>query len=221
MGGYGFTYLGQLLEELGQQSFQDVDIVISDQSNDNNVLSVCEKYSKILDIKYFKNEHGRGKAACNINKAMEHATGHIIKILYQDDYFVCKSALQIINDTFDQGASWVINAFTHSDNEKKSFFNTRLSQYSDNVLLGENTVGIPSNYSILNSEKIYMDENIMYVVDCEFYYRTKQKLGLPWVIREVLVCARHHPVSAVDKPEFYNLKDSEIQYCINKHNINT
>lgn len=220
MGGYGNIYLKQLLEELQQQSIQDFEIVISDQSSDNSILEVCQEYSKKFNILYIKNFYNRGKAACNINNAMKHASGEYIKILYQDDFFVRTDALEIINSELEKGANWTINAFTHSDKDKTQFFNTRLSFYGDHVLVGENTVGNPSNITIKNhNELITMDESILYVVDCEYYYRLKQKFGEPKTINEVLVCARHHPVSAVDDPSFYNLKDTEVEYCLKKHNI--
>lgn len=218
MGGYGYIFLDELLTELKMQSFQDFDIIISDQSIDNNILDVCQKHAEKLDITYIKYYYNKGKAACNINNAMKYATGKIIKILYQDDFFVDIDALQKIYLEFENGAKWVIHGFTHSS-DKRTYFNTKIPYYSDQVLIGENSVGNPSNFSILSEEKFYMDESLMYVVDCEFYYRVKQKLGLPIVISDILVCARHHPVSAVDNPSFYNLKDPEVKYCLSKHNI--
>lgn len=219
MGGYGYVFLDQLLTELKFQSVQDFEVVITDQSPDTKVLEVCDKHSSLLDLKYFKYYYQKGKAAANINTAMKYAQGEIIKILYQDDFFVDVKALEKIQNEFDNGAKWVVNGFTHSQ-DKKTFFNTRIPFYTDNVLLGENSVGNPSNVSILNCEnkdKVFMDESILYVVDCEYYYRVKQKLDMPIIINDILVCARHHPVSAVDNPEFYSLKDPEVKYCLQKH----
>lgn len=218
MGGYGHDFLNELLTELKFQSIQNFEVIISDQSPDTKVMEVCDSHSDKLDIKYFRNYYNKGKAAANINAAMSYASGEIIKILYQDDFFVVADALEKIQNQFDKGAKWTINGFTHSHN-KKHFFNTRIPFYTDNVLIGENTIGNPSNFSILSSERLYMDEDILYVVDCEFYYRTKQKLGMPNVISDILVCARHHPVSAVDNPRFYSKKDPEVEYCLKKHNI--
>ena len=58
---------------------------------------------------------------------------------------------------------------------------------------------------------------MLYIVDCEFYYRLKEKLGLPTIIPEILTCIRRHPVSAVERPEFYLLKEPEVIYCLKKH----
>jgi len=219
MGGYGHVFLDQLLTELKFQSVQDFEVVVTDQSPDTKVLETCDKHSSLLDIKYFRYYYQKGKAAANINTAMSYAKGEIIKILYQDDFFVDAKALEKIQNAFDNGVTWVANGFTHSEN-KKDFFNTRVPFYTDQVLIGENTIGNPSNISILNcenKEKVFMDESILYVVDCEYYYRVKQKLGMPTIINDILVCARHHPASAVDNPSFYSLKNPEVEYCLKKH----
>lgn len=217
MGGYGFEFLDQLLTELKQQTFQDFDVVISDQSSDEKILNVCSKHTNDIPIHYTSYQENKGKAACNINNAMKNASGEIIKILYQDDFFVSKDALSKINEQFNLGSKWVVNGFTHS-NDKINFFNTRIPFYGDHVLIGENTIGNPSNISVINKDLIFMDESILYVVDCEYYFRLNQQYGPPTVIDDILVCARHHPVSAVDRPEFYNLKGPEVEYCLKKHN---
>jgi glycosyltransferase involved in cell wall biosynthesis len=220
MGGYGHKCLDELLTELKYQTLQDFEVVISDQSTDTKTLEVVQKHSDKLKIRYITDFYNRGKAACNINQAMKYAEGDIIKILYEDDFFVTQHALQIIDDAFVAGAKWTINGFTHTQ-DKKEFFNTKPSYYQDSVLLGRNSIGNPSNISVLNSEKIYMDENILYVVDCEYYYRLKQNLGLPVQLQNVLVCARHHPASVAHLPEFTNLLGPEVQYCLTKHNVDS
>lgn len=216
MGGYGYKFLKELLVDLQKQTVQDFEIVISDQSPDYKTLEICSLFSSNLKIKYIKNFYNRGKAACNINLAMEHASGKIIKILYEDDFLLRKDTLEQIKNEFDKGAKWVVNGFTHTE-DKVNFYNTRIPFYRDKILLGENSLGNPSNISLLNSEKIYMDESILYVVDCEFYYRLKEKLGPPIILPEILTCARRHPVTAVENPSFYSLKEPEVAYCLSKH----
>lgn len=219
MGGYGHAFLHELLTELKLQSFQDFDVVVSDQSNDDSVLRVCEQHSSLLDISYYKNFYNRGKAACNINKAMQIATGKVIKILYQDDFFVVPDALEKIYNEFENGCNWLVNGFVHTT-DKKTFYNKRIPYYNDMIILGENSLGNPSNISVVNTtDKVYMDESILYVVDCEYYFRLKQIYGSPKIIEETLVCSRIHPVSAVNDPELIKLKDQEVVYCLNKYNI--
>ena len=109
MGGYGYKFLKELFVDLQKQTIQDFEIIISDQSLDFKTLEVCALFSDSIKIKYIKNFYNKGKAACNINMAMEHTSGKIIKILYEDDFFIRKDALEQIKNEFDKGAKWVIN----------------------------------------------------------------------------------------------------------------
>lgn len=218
MGGYGYIFLNELFTELKYQTVQDFEIIVSDQSSDVNTLKVCDQHSNELDIKYFRNYYDKGKTAPNVNMAMKYASGEIIKILFQDDFFITYNALEKIQKEFENGAKWTINGWTHTK-DGKNFFDAKIPFYSDDVLLGVNSIGNPSNFAILASEKLYMDEEMLFVVDCEFYYQTKQKLGMPSVINEILVCSRYHPVSCVSQPSHYSRLNLEVEYCLKKHQL--
>lgn len=218
MGGYGNVLLSELFNDLKKQTFQDFEIVVSDQSFDDNILTVCNEFSKEFDVTYIKYFYNKGKAACNINNAMKHATGKVIKILYQDDFFVTEYALEKIHNEFEDGCLWLVNGWTHTE-DKRVFYNTKIPYYNDMLIIGENSLGNPSNISVINQDKLYMDETLLYVVDCEYYFRLKQQFGLPSIIQDTLVCSRIHPVSAVNNPELFKLKDQEIEYCLKKHNV--
>ena len=62
MGGFGPSFLDQSLSILSRQTFKDFEVVISDQSLDDGIKNVCEKYQNILDIKYIKN-YNRGNGS--------------------------------------------------------------------------------------------------------------------------------------------------------------
>jgi hypothetical protein len=219
MSGYGYIVLNELMHELKMQSFQDFDIVISDQSNDSKILDVVHEHSKDLDIKFMTDLANRGKTTANINKAMRYAEGEIIKIMFQDDFFVNFDALKIINNEFDKGAKWTINAFTHTF-DKRQFFNTKCPYYQDSIITGRNSVGNPSNISVHRDARVYTDPELYYMFDCEYYWQLKQKNGMPVVISDVLVCSRLHPTSQSQNKDVVSLLEKEIQYCCKKYNLN-
>lgn len=220
MGGYGHIYMEQMFEDLLRQSVQDFEVIISDQSTTSLTHELCLRYADKLNIRYFSDFYNRGKAACNINQCMKYAEGQIIKIIYQDDHFVNDDALKIISAYFDTGALWAINAFTHSNENREIVEAPTIPYYNDAVIVGRNSVGNPSNISVINApDKLYMDESILYVVDCEYYFRLKQKYGEPVIIKDCLVAARYHPASVVDRPEIVALLGPEVNYCLQKHNL--
>lgn len=219
MGDYGDKFLEDNFNRLLNQSIQDFEIVISDQSNNSSIEKCCEKYSSRLNIKYIHNMDGRGKAAINLNRALLNATGEFVKILFQDDFFVDDLSLEKIRDKFIQeNCGWVVNSFTHSHDRISFSGNTRAS-YNDRILYGVNTIGNPSNYCVKKDHVQMLDENLLYVVDCEMYYRTFLSCGLPGIVNDILVCAMHHQLSVEEKPEFRNLLREEVSYCIKKFNI--
>jgi glycosyltransferase involved in cell wall biosynthesis len=121
MGEYGNEMLEKLFENLKQQTVQDFELVISDQSQDLKVFNVCKKYSSVFTIKYVKNFYGIGKSAHNLNTCLDFAVGKIIKVMFMDDYFLDSDALKKIsnNGNLIQIAEKVKNM---SPEERRAFF---------------------------------------------------------------------------------------------------
>lgn len=216
MSGYGPKMLRGLFDNLKTQTIQDFEIIISDQSKDLETYKVCEEYSDLFNIKYIKNFYARGRSAHNLNVCMDSCTGKIIKIMFEDDYFLDTDALKKISLKYKEGYKWVMNSFTHTHDDE-NFFNTMTPKLNDKLLEGVNTMGNPSNLSFLKSHTQYFDEDILYLVDCEFYYRMNFLYGPPGIIDDVLVAIRYHESSATTNPEFISKKDVEINYCLNKY----
>jgi hypothetical protein len=212
-------FLVEYLSHLMYQSFKDFDIVISDQSEGDNLKEICDIFSHVLDIKYFKNKSRVKNAANNVNNAVRHATGEIVKLLYMDDFFVDQEALKKISDAFDNNpeGKWLISGFTHSNEDRTQYFDTRLPWYENKYVNGDNTTGNPSNYSVRRDCAIKMDDNLLWIVDGEYFYRSYYYHGDPIKLNDILVCFREHGSSAFRDPKFQELDAKERQYCIDKY----
>ena len=100
MSGLGSIYLDHSLQVLSNQSFRDFNVVISDNSKNDEIKELVQKYKKKLDISYHKNEIRFGISA-NLNNAISKSYGKIIKILFQDDFLISQNALERIASNFD------------------------------------------------------------------------------------------------------------------------
>lgn len=216
MSGHGPNMLKGLFDNLKSQTIQDFEIVIADQSEDLETYKVCEEYSNIHTIKYIKNFYANGRSAHNLNVCMDSSIGKIIKVMFEDDYFLDDNALKKIFEKHNQGFKWVMNSFTHTKDDK-NFFNPIIPKLNDKLLDGVNTMGNPSCLSFLRSHKQYFDEDLLYIVDCEFYYRMNLLYGNFGLVDDILVALRHHENSATFNPEFISKKNGEINYCANKY----
>ena len=214
--GKGVEFLEHNLSILGQQTFKDFEVIISDHSIDNTILKVFEKYlnNSTLNITYIKNEKGRGIISPNLNNAMKYCTGEWIKILFQDDFLYNKNALHIQHNILKDNdkIKWLITTFIHS-NDGVNFYRLYHPKLSDNIWTGNNTLGNPSNLTIKNKDLIFFDERLNWLVDCEYYYRLFLKHGEPTIINEITVVNRTHGKGLTDTTP-QSLKDKELTMLI-------
>ena len=83
----GPKWMRELLDTLAEQTFQDFDVVVSDQSKNDNIMKVCEEY----DFEFVYIQYGGSNACENLNTALDNCDGRIIKIMFSDDIFVKKN----------------------------------------------------------------------------------------------------------------------------------
>ena len=80
----GEKYIGEAIESIQKQSYQNWELIIVEDCSTDRTLSVIEGYLQDPRIKLFRNEHNLGIAASR-NKAMELARGEYIAIQDDDD----------------------------------------------------------------------------------------------------------------------------------------
>lgn len=216
MGGQGGEYLLESFEALLAQSYEDFEVIVSDQSEDEGVATICKAYQDRLEIIRVAYRDGPRQASANTNNAMRHARGSVLKVLFQDDYLADRTALSRHAEAFaKQGASWLLcgSGITH---DGKTLTNPMVPHLNPNLYLGKNTVSSPSVLSIRAGTGLEFDENLIWLMDVEMYKRCETQLGAPHILAEPLVANRLHPgqVSATVSPA---LRRAELRYVRRKH----
>lgn len=181
MSGHGAAHLKESLNVIRTQEcdFSEVEIVISDHSLDDEIELCCREYED-LNIKYFKNSHGRGSMSANLNSCIKHSSGKYIKPLFQDDLFYYSKSLKHILDNL--GDPWMAHEYTHLDGTTGSYYNQRTPFINDNFIGGINTLGPPSVICFVNDGTLF-DEDLSYLMDTEFYHRMMLKYGPPTILQ--------------------------------------
>lgn len=177
----GVFFLERCLDSILKQSFTDFDVVITDNSDDETLRKVTEKYG--MKINYFKNP--RKGMAQNTNEAIKRSTGSLIKILYMDDYFSHKHALQQIVEAFK--GRWLING---TDNNEFPY-------WTDDIETGNNKLGSPSALTIKNAQPLLFDEKMTWLLDCDLYKRMYKLDGEPTILdgKHVSIGVGTHQIS--------------------------
>lgn len=215
--GKGVKFLDHNFEILSKQTFKNFEVVVSDHSIDDTIKTVCNKWHGIINIRYYRNEHGRGMISPNLNVAMKRSKGKWIKILFQDDFLYDNESLQTQHDILEanEEIKWLITTFYHS-NDGVTFHNLYNPKMSDNIWNGTNTLGNPSNLTVINKDLIYYDEELNWLVDCEYYYRLFLKYGKPTIIGPITVVNRTHGGGLTDTTP-QSVKDKELKMLIDKY----
>jgi glycosyltransferase involved in cell wall biosynthesis len=214
MHGAGQTFLKQSFEILIGQTYKDFDIVISDHSQDQGIENLCRQYSGILDIHYYKNTEKRGSSSANINNAILHAEGKLIKILFQDDFLYHAGALAEIVKNFDmQNNHWLVTACIHTKNGI-DFFKPYYPRYNKHV---KNTISSPSVLTIKNDHPLLFNESLLWFMDWEYYRRCFDAFGEPKIITGINVVNRISPYQVSQTSATFTLQLHEYIQMLQKY----
>lgn len=190
MNGLGVRFLEHSLKILGHQTYKDFDVVISDHSVDNRIESLCKNNVFGLDIKYYRNEAGRGSSSANLNNAILKSTGSLIKILFQDDFLYSLTSLGQIAGSFDlERDKWHVTACEHSK-DGTDLYRPFYPSYNHQIHLGNNTISSPSVLTVKNDIPLLFDHKLVWLMDCDYYKRLYLKFGQPKILNQVCVVNR-------------------------------
>ena len=167
--------LKRALDSVFMQDFEDYEIVITDDSKNNET----EDYIKNLNnpkIRYFHNIPSLGPSK-NWNYMIEKAQGEYIKILFDDDWFLTKDALRKMVELMDNnpesdfgyckqiGFKRGTNKVVHRRAQK---YVKRLQKDPMELMLA-NRISAPSVIFFKKSFPVRFDENMLYANDTDFY----------------------------------------------------
>ena len=214
MGGFGYKFLKFNFDKLKTQSFKDFEVVISDHSESDIIKDLCIEYSNILNIKYFRNTNKRGSSSANINNAIINSEGKWIKILFQDDFLYEFDSLEKINNYIksDPESVWIASGCEHT-NDGYSMYRPFYPKWSQNIELGNNTISSPSVICIKNESPIYFNEDLIWLMDVEYYRRMYNLYGEPKYLYDIIVVNRtwNNSVSNTISQE---IKNKEIKIVL-------
>jgi glycosyltransferase involved in cell wall biosynthesis len=213
--GIGWLYLTELFNSIVKQSEKDIEVVISDQSTDDNIKDLCVYYSKFLNVKYVSGHHLKRSNSPNTNNAILNCSCDMIKVIFQDDFFIDESGITKLIDAFNSGSNWILSGSAHCTNIH-SLYKPFVPRYTSKIIEGDNTISSPSVMSFRG--KHLFDENLVMLMDCEMYKRLYDLYGEPTIIQDFMVCNRMHDKQLQNQYE--NLIETEKKYCLEKYKGN-
>ena len=212
--GHGVSVLTYSFSKINLQRFRDFEVVISDDSEGDDIENLCKIWSSFFKINYYKNEFKKG-AASNSNHVISKCTTEIIKLICQDDFLVGENSLEIIVDNFDKDTNWMFTEYAHTK-DRKEFYRWYVPQWNPNIQL-INTLGTPSGLTIRNLPNLpKFDSKLKYFYDACYYREMYDLFGEPKIIPYVTMVNyiwNESITSSLTSQEYYD----EVKYIQEKY----
>ena len=187
-----FKLLEKNLNSIKIQTFNNYNIIITDETNNNDIHNFVLKYNKINNLPIYFYKSPKKGWSNNHNNGLKYCQSNLIKILHYDNYFYNEnSLLEIVNEfKKNKNINWLVTSYLHNKND--IICNLNNPYYNTNILSGLNTIGDPSCLTFKNENIIFFDTNLTWFVDCEYYYRLYNLYGDPHILNTPNIVVRHH-----------------------------
>lgn len=172
------SLIERLLNSINDQSFKDFEVIVTDDSETENVHDVVMKFDDKFRIIYKKNIKSLG-SPLNWNEGLQYASGLFIKPMHHDDWFENKTCLsELVKSMEENKNSCLCIAKSYNYDENKNLISINkvsdkilklLNRYPDYVFYG-NCIGAPSAVIYRNNEILY-DHRLKWLVDIDHYIR--------------------------------------------------
>lgn len=174
--------LKRCLDSVVEQTFTDYELIISDDSDNNEVKDLLSTY-QFKTLNYFKNVKSLGSPE-NWNNSLKHATGKYIKILHHDDYFTTKNSLEKFVNHMEKNSqasfcfSYTNIYFKKQDEyflHKQTLTQLKRLREEPEFLFFRNVIGAPSVTFFKNDQQLVFNKDYKWLVDVEFYINYLKK----------------------------------------------
>jgi glycosyltransferase involved in cell wall biosynthesis len=216
--GKGVEFLTKNIESILSQTYKNLEIIVSDHSKNDEIQNYVTGLKKD-NVKYLRYSENIGWPAHNTNNAIKHSTGDYIKLMNLDDFIQGEDSIQLMVDLLSNGSKWVISGCIHYNYETGDWTNPIIPRIEDDgkhLIKGINYVGCPSVGLIPRDE--FLDPEVLYMIDCELWYRIFLKYGYPGVLKDhrIVIGIGDHTLTSqlVSKHSEWLTKD--IEYCNKK-----
>ena len=184
LGENSIPYLKENLDSINRQTYENIEVSISDNSTDEIISNFVKDYNfrDGISLLYCKSDRGRGWGASpNTNNAVDQCTGDYVKILFQDDKFFSDQALNLIVDCLQENKWCAFKSMCQGSLGSNYFlipgnFPRTDTNYPQDLLGGLNYIGGPTSVAFRRTD-LRMNESFRYLNDCDLYYKFWKEWG--------------------------------------------
>lgn len=176
-------FIEETIKSVLFQNYPNLEYIIIDGGSTDGTLDIIERYAE--NLSYYVSEKDKGQAEA-INKGFKVATGDIICWLNSDDIFEPNAFQNVIkafnnhNSDFIYGDGWLFGKGIRLHNK---YAKVKPGIVTEDTLKYCDPLHQPSTFwtrAVLD-EVGFLDEDLHYVLDWEFFIRISQKFQLTYI----------------------------------------
>lgn len=163
----------RLLQSVSIQTYQNYEVVVSDDSPDDEVEQECRQFPQ-LNIVYQRNVPALGTPQ-NWNGCIGRARGTWIKLMHDDDWFRRESSLEKMVSLIVSENVFVFSGYVNVHDDGREAVKYMPSSKSNRILsqpmrlLARNVIGPPSVIMVHRSVAQVYDRRLKWRVDIDYY----------------------------------------------------
>jgi len=169
--------LAQLFDSIAGQTYQDFELVVSDDSDNDDIRLLTEKYRDRLPAVHYHKPSRRLGMGGNWNRTLDMASGEWLKIMHDDDWFSGPDSLaSFAAAAAEAGSGFIfsdyINFYEQTGREKSFSFPEKKSAAllkTPEILIAKNIVGNPSCTLVRRDIPVRYDVRMKWRIDIDYY----------------------------------------------------
>jgi len=212
------------LSSIEKQSFKDFEIIITDDSSNDQVEKLISTSTLKNKIRYFKNYPALGSPK-NWNRSIELANGEFCKIMHHDDFFTSENSLNEFIDFFEQEPEldFVFCATEIKHLKENKIFYHQINQKqiqnlksNPEILFYNNLIGSPSVVMFKKERFVPFNEDLKWLVDVDWYFNSiKNKMKISYIFKPLV--GTHHgfqgqTTQEVQKQKIIQIKEHVLMF---------
>jgi len=168
-------YVARCLTSILAQNYKNIEVIVSDDSPDETIKEVVTRFSG-LNIGFVQNKPAL-KSPRNWNAALDKATGEFLLLLHQDDWLSSPESISRFVEAFtDSNVDFAFCKNIGQDEKGKEVVFQNKSALPDFSIFPEqliirSVIGPPSNVMLRKRVATRYDENLIWLVDVDYYIR--------------------------------------------------
>lgn len=193
-----YEFLQEALESLRIQTLFPKEVIIAGSNKPPYLDKLLSEFNEFFLVKFKENKSS--STSSNLNLLIPQSSGSIVKILFQDDFFISKTALEMTQYIFKKSnVIWAVCASRNYDEETGQYIREVNPKFSRRLVKGVNTIGSPSVVSFKKDCFLPFNKNLVWMLDCEWYLQMQHRFGNPYVFKGFQIANRLHRYQATHK----------------------